>query len=134
MNSNFQRKIFLVDDDPFCLAINQQHLQNMGFQHTRSFSTGQDLLENLYHCPDLIFLDYNLEDTNGLEILKKINSFDPSIYVVLLSGQSEETVTRELLVNGAFEYIIKDENETENMTAAIAKWLSIYDNNNKYVS
>lgn len=117
-------KIFLVEDDPFCNALYEQHLLNLGYKSISAFSSGSELLKNLYKKPELIFLDYNLQDYKGLLLLKKIKEFNPNIYVVVISGQSDMETTVNLLKHGAFDYIVKDENETGKISACIEKWLA----------
>jgi signal transduction histidine kinase len=118
------QKIFLVDDDPFCMAMYEQHLQNLGFNDISVFSSGADLLNSLNQKPDLVFLDYNLDDYNGAELLSKIKEQNPGTFVVIVSGQSDMEITVSLMNKGAFDYIVKDENETEKISAVIGKWLS----------
>ena len=117
-------KIFLVDDDPFCLAIYQQHLQNIGYPNTNAYSSGRELLDNLHQKPEIIFLDYNLEDYKGAELLLKIKEFDPAICVVIVSAQSDSSIPSNLLNTGAFDYIIKDYDDTVNISAVINKWFA----------
>lgn len=125
MNSSAICKIFVVDDDTFCQAIYEQHLLNMGFQSVTTFSNGEELLDNLNQNPDLIFLDYNLGDYRGLELLKKIKHTHPGTYVVIVSGQEDMETTIKLIQNGAFDYIIKNDSETERINEVIGKFLTI---------
>ena len=124
MNTNAICKIFLVDDDPFCQAIYEQHLLSMGFQSVSLFSSGEELLLNLNQNPDLIFLDYNLGDYKGLDLLKKIKHSHPGIDVVIVSGQDNMETTIQLIQNGAFDYIIKNEYETERINEVVGKFLT----------
>ena len=123
MNQNTTRKIFLVDDDHYSLGIYEQQLRNMGFQSITSFSTAKGLLENLDQAPDLIFLDYYLGDDNGCDVLKKIKDQKPCIDVVMMSGQTDMKTTVNLLNNGAFDYIIKEYQETGKIISVVNKWL-----------
>ncbi len=59
--------------------------------------------------PDLIYLDVDMQDMSGLELLKIIKS-DPalaSIPIIMLSGQSAEDTKRQAACNGAEGYAIK---------------------------
>lgn len=57
--------------------------------------------------PDFIFLDIGLKNTNGLDILRKINSFENRPYVVVISGHSEHKYIIEAMKFGAYDYITK---------------------------
>ena len=124
MPQNNSPKIVLVDDDPFCLSVYEQEIKNLGFKNVQTYSSGTELLNQLEEAPDIIFLDYNLGDFKGLELLQRIKKYDPNIYVVFVSGQPDMKVTVELFKNGAFDYIVKDEFETFKITVVLAKWLS----------
>lgn len=126
MQSQANHKIFIADDDLFCTAIFEQQLMNLGFQAITAFSSGEELLNHLPENPVLVFLDYNLPDANGLELLIKIKRFNPAIDVVMISGQSEMDTTIQLLNNGAFDYIIKGDDESEKLSLVIGKWLSAH--------
>jgi CheY-like chemotaxis protein len=55
----------------------KDHLSTSPQFRVRFFSTGKDCLKNLYLSPDVIILDYKLNDEskeakNGLEILSEV--------------------------------------------------------------
>ena len=100
-------KIFLVDDDIFCLTLYEQFLRNLGYTNVKSFNAGDDCLAELKEQPDLIFLDYNMEGLNGIEVLKKIKAVDPAIMVYIITGQESSVVAVEAIKNGAMDYIVK---------------------------
>lgn len=105
------RKIFLVDDDPFCLTLYEQLLIDLGYTDVVAHNNGTECLNQLSLRPEIIFVDHHMGDINGLDLLQKIKRFDPNIYVVLLSGQEDMRVTIDALKYGAFDYIIKGNNE-----------------------
>jgi DNA-binding NtrC family response regulator len=104
-------KIFLVDDDVFSLNMTEQHIRNLGYEQVTTFSSGTDCLNNLDKKPDVIFLDHNMDVLNGFEVLKKIKRVDPNTYVVMFSGQENLKTAVDSLKFGAFDYIIKGEDE-----------------------
>jgi polysaccharide export outer membrane protein len=114
-------KIFLVDDDIFTLNLNEQHLRNEGFTDITRFMNGTDCLNNLTAKPDVIFLDHNMDILNGFEVLKKIKRQSPNTYVVMLSAQETIKTAVDALKFGAFDYIIKGDNEQSKMTGALTR-------------
>jgi len=107
MANSKEIKIFLVDDDSFCLNLYQQFLVKLGYADVSCFNSGKDCLANLNHHPTIIFLDYNMEEMNGIDVLQSIKSFDDSINVVFISGQESVEVAVDALKYGAFDYIVK---------------------------
>lgn len=100
-------KIFIVDDELFCLHMYKQDIENLGYENITAFENGIDCVESLNKKPDVIFLDYKLGDMSGFEVLTKIKRFDPNIYVVMISGQDQIEPAVEALKHGAFDYIQK---------------------------
>lgn len=109
MATNADLKIFLVDDEPYCLDLYGRYLQNLGYGNVQYFSKSADCLDQLILQPDLIFLDYNMDNLNGIDVLKKIKRFDPNISIVFLSGQREISIALNALKYGALDYIRKED-------------------------
>jgi PleD family two-component response regulator len=115
MERKFKTKIFLVDDNPFSLRMYQQHLANLGYADVSIHSDGYACLDRLKDHPEVIFLDHNMQEIDGFEVLKKIKRVDPNIYVVMLSGQERMETAVDALKYGAFDYIIKGESDVLRM-------------------
>jgi two-component system OmpR family response regulator len=107
-------RIFLVDDDAvFLKTLEIQFLDHADFI-METFPTGERCLEQLYHNPDVIVLDYHLDgiDTNamnGIEVLDKIKSFNSDIPVIMLSSQDKIEVAVNCLQHRALDYVVKSE-------------------------
>jgi DNA-binding NtrC family response regulator len=121
METNNKYKIFLVDDDAFCLSFYREHLAGIGYDDVTGFGNGADCLNQLTQQPDVIFLDYGMDNLTGIEVLKKIKRFNPDIYVVFLSGQANIMTAVNALKFGAFDYIVKGINELDSMTKVLRK-------------
>lgn len=127
------RKIFLVDDDPFSLTLYEQLLIGLGYTCVVTINSGTECLNQLSQAPEIIFLDHNMSDMNGLTTLQKIKRFNPDIYVVLVSGQEDMGVTVDALKYGAFDYIIKGNNESSRIQDVLKRIEAIQEllNNSK---
>ena len=123
-NSN-QFKFFIVDDDIFCANLHELYLLNLNYTDITYYSNGTDCLNNLDQKPDIIFLDHNMEDITGFEVLKKIKRQNPNIYVVMISGQETIKTAVDALKYGAFDYIIKDNMVSEKMNLIITKIIKV---------
>ncbi len=102
-------KIFVVEDDPMYARILGYHLSQNPDYEVETYESGKACLSNLYKNPDLITLDYSLPDLSGLEILTKIKEFNNDLPVIIISGQSDINTAVNLLKEGAYDYIVKDE-------------------------
>ena len=103
-------KIFIIEDDLVFGNIILKALNNESDYDVTLFSSGEDFLKSLHLNPDIVSIDYNLPQMNGLEILAKINNYNKSIYTIILSGQENVEIVVNAYKNGANHYIIKNEN------------------------
>ena len=102
-------KIFIVEDDIFYAEVLSQYLTQNGFENHQVFCDGEALEKHLHQMPDIVLLDYNLGNTNGVDLLKKVKAFNSNIQVVLLSAQEEMEVAINSLKYGAFDYLEKND-------------------------
>jgi DNA-binding NtrC family response regulator len=102
-------KIFLVDDDLSSLNFFREDLEKSGYEDVSLFLNSTICLNNLYQKPKLIFLNPNLTEFKGLEILKKIKRYDSGIYVIIFTNKENIQDATEALKHGAFDYILKED-------------------------
>ncbi len=121
MERRFKSKIFLVDDNPFGLRLYQQQLMNLGYQDVSIFTDGYSCLDKLAERPEVVFLDHNMDGIDGFEVLKKIKRVNPNIYVVMVSGQENMETALDALKYGAFDYIIKGDNDQSRMADVLLR-------------
>ena len=121
MSTSTNLKIFCVDDELFTLQLSEQVLKNMAFHDVSIFQNGNECLAHLNENPDVVFLDYNMNGMNGLDVLKEIKKYNPSIYVVMLSAQTNKDITLESIDYGAFTFMKKEGNLRDNLTAIMEK-------------
>ena len=102
-----QPKIFVVEDNPVYQTLVLKQLENIS-QDVQVFSTGENFLAQLDHCPDLIILDYNLDGCiNGYDVLKELKKLAFTPPVIFFSSNLELNVTTSILKLGVVEYIEK---------------------------
>jgi DNA-binding NtrC family response regulator len=99
----------------------RDHLSQYTMFTTHIFNTGEDCLKNLHELPDLIILDYHLNDVykeaaDGLAILEKIKKGHPNATVIMLSSQGKYTVAAQTISKGAIQYVVKDEQAFQNIS------------------
>ncbi len=103
------QKILAVDDEPDILRITQYLLESWGYE-VASASNGREAIEVArQEMPDLILMDVNMEEMNGLEACQHLKSdFSTSfIPVIMLTSQDEVSDKITGLEKGADDYVIK---------------------------
>jgi DNA-binding NtrC family response regulator len=101
------KRIFIVDDDPFWTAMLSKILSDMDSCNVLTFTNGTDCVRNLHLNPEIVFLDYKMEDMNGLEVLGRIKDYYPGIKVVFCTGYEDLSVAVNAISNGSFDYLLK---------------------------
>ena len=106
------RKILIIDDDENLSWAIKKRFENLGFEVT-SATEGRAGVEMVEHeRPDLVILDLNLPDVDGLDICRYLRR-RTSIPVVMLTGRAEDNDTIVGLEIGADDYITKPFNLNE---------------------
>ncbi len=106
--------IFFVDDDRMIINLLEYTFQSRQKYTVKSFSSGEDCLDNLNDHPDLIVLDHILSGPgqngmDGLETFNEIRKRDENIPVIILTGQGDDELLASFLDAGVKKYLTKDD-------------------------
>jgi DNA-binding NtrC family response regulator len=111
--SNLQNtKIFLVDEDIFQLHLFKQILISKGYNDICLYENIDDCLLWMYTKPTVIFLDFQLGNSHGFELLNKIKCYDSSIKVVLIIESETQKESIRVECYNIFDFIIKNTHQT----------------------
>lgn len=99
--------VYVLEDDAGIaglvrFALERENISCQTFSCVRDFKTG--LLQTL---PDVAMLDIMLPDGNGLDVLKEMRQFYPSVSPIMVSALGAETDKVKGLDLGADDYISK---------------------------
>jgi DNA-binding NtrC family response regulator len=101
------QQILIIDDEEEFRKLMAQVLQREGYQ-VQEAATGEQGLESVrQRAPDLVLLDLNLPDLNGLVVLARILKLQPSTRVVMITGMGEVSIAVEAMKLGASDFIPK---------------------------
>ena len=70
--------------------------------------------------PDMLILDLNMPELNGLEVIRHVHKTSPKVEVLVLTVQDSEQVMRQVLEAGARGYMLKSDAGKELMSAVDA--------------
>ncbi|MBI5641368.1 MAG: response regulator [Nitrospirae bacterium] len=105
-----QPRILFVDDNPGLRLISAEILRSEGYEVLEASSGNECLDVAKKEHPDVVLLDVNMPDINGIEVCKLIKT-DPALsgtYVVLISGTEISSEKQAFgLDSGADEYITR---------------------------
>lgn len=102
-------RIFIVDDHPMVVAGLKALLS--GLDHIEVTGSASNAFETIAFLKqdrvDIILLDINLPDINGIDLCKKIRKEFPDIKVLGISTFSDRSYISRMIENGASGYLIK---------------------------
>jgi len=103
-------RIYITDDHPIVLdglknlISSQEDMQLKGL-----FNTGADTIAALKgEVPDVLLLDINLPDINGIELSRQFNDLYPDLHIIILSIHNEKAVIGSVLKNNVKGYLLKN--------------------------
>ncbi|MED4174885.1 response regulator, partial [Halalkalibacterium halodurans] len=100
-------RIILVDDEPLALAYLEKLLVEIGgLTIIGSYTNPNQAIQSvIQHKPDLIFLDINLPDINGIDFAEQVQSILPEVHIVFITAYDEYAVKAFEL--NAIDYVMK---------------------------
>lgn len=101
-----QARILVIDDEPQIRRFLKVALTAHGFEMIEASSGQGGLNEAAMSKPDLIILDMELPDMDGLEVLKQLREWSKAS-VIILSVREQEDTKIAMLDAGAEDYVTK---------------------------
>ena len=129
-------KILVLDDDPFALKLLSRMLENLGYTAVSTCDNGRtalELVDNPGNRPDLILLDLNMPEMDGVEFVRHLVEHRYPGSLILFSGEDEQMLlaTEKLVrahkipVLGHLHKPVKP----EGLAAMIGDWVPSYQDN-----
>ncbi len=107
MNSIYQAKLFLVDDNPDLIRLLCDQLRSAGYQHiTTASNCAQAWAAFAREIPDLMILDINLPDGDGFGLFRELRT-KADIPALFLSARDADADRLFGLGLGADDYLTK---------------------------
>jgi two-component system, NtrC family, response regulator AlgB len=100
-------RILLVDDDKSILRTFRYCLEDAGYAVTTAQNVEQALAQANIAVFDMCFLDLNLGDDSGLDLLPQLREIAPWMRVVMATAQSDVGTAVKAIHAGAVDYLVK---------------------------
>lgn len=100
-------RIILVDDEPLALAYLKRLLVEVGnVDIIGSYTNPNQALQSVFQLkPDIIFLDINLPEINGIDFAEQVQSTLPNVHIVFITAYDKYAVKAFEL--NAIDYVMK---------------------------
>lgn len=120
------RSTLIVDDDQYIRSYLRVMLGSLKISRIYEAGDGARAVRlNIEHKPDLILLDINLPDSDGLELLETLRGDNPMCQVVMVSGEATSNRVATAIKAGVSGFIAKPFN-TNTVVKTIAAALGPY--------
>lgn len=130
-------KILIADDHAIVAAGVQEILKtNPFFEILQPAENGKQVLEKLKNTSaDLILMDINMPEMNGIDCTRQVKRLYPGIKVIILTMYNRKQFIRELIEIGADGCILKNNTGKELLTAIdrVLAGNSYFDHVNEFV-
>ncbi len=125
---NQKLKILIVDDDEVDRMAVRRALSKAGFPmeivEAKDTSTAVvNLKDTQFDC---IFLDYQLPDRNGLELIKELRLMGVKVPSIVLTSQGDEQIAVEMMKAGASDYLSKSRLSPETLSQTLRNAIRIH--------
>jgi two-component system, NtrC family, response regulator AtoC len=99
--------VLIIDDDPDVREVLRDRLESLGYRAIPALTgkQGLELLDN--ESPQVVFLDIELPDMNGLEALKAIRKRQSDVAVVIITAYGTIERAVQAMKDGAYDFISK---------------------------
>jgi two-component system response regulator HydG len=112
------RNILLVDDDASVRRLLGHWLTHEGYVVEGCGSVAEAREAVRASLPDVIFLDVQLPDGSGMNLLPELHSAHPQVPIVMLTGDSEVERVVTAMQEGAYDFLPKPVSRTRVVTTA----------------
>lgn len=100
-------KVLVIDDAPNVRTLLDMLLRHQGYDVVLADNGWKGLQLYRQKHPDVILLDLNMPELDGVTVLKQIRSVDHKQPVVILTGDSTPATERQVRALGVSEFILK---------------------------
>jgi len=112
-------KVFITDDHYMVIEGIRSLLQNEStiewVGHATNAASCLAFLQN--QQPDIILMDINLPDKNGIDLCKEVKEKYPGVFIIGLSTFNQQSFIEKMMHNGASGYVLKNATKEELLEA-----------------
>ncbi len=100
-------KILIVDDEREAVDMLARRFAKQNYEIETAYS-GERAVEKVKESrPHIMLLDIQMPGMDGIEALKQAKDADPSLGVIMVTGQPDEDVAKDAMRLGAHDFVTK---------------------------
>ncbi len=112
-------KVFIVDDHPMVIEGMMSMLQNENDVDLvgHAMNAASCLGYFLHHSADVVLMDINLPDKNGIELCHELKQRKPDVAILAISSFNQGSYVKQMIEKGASGYVFKNVSKEELLLA-----------------
>lgn len=113
--------VAIVDDHPLMISSIETTVKAaLPVNICGVYTSGDSLMEGFKKAvPEVLLLDYHLQDTNGAQLARFVSYHYPQVKIIVLTGFDKPGLSYEMLENGCMGYLLKTSANAEVLIEAI---------------
>jgi DNA-binding response OmpR family regulator len=100
-------RMLVVDDETNVTEIVEEYFTSLGYEVDVAYDGAAALVQAAAVRPDVVLLDINMPEISGDQVLDRLRALDPTVPIVMLTGNADENLARSFLHRGALDYVAK---------------------------
>src|SRR5215510_643192 len=114
--------VLIIDDDPDVQEVLKDRLESLGYRAILALTGKQGLALLDEESPEMVFLDIELPDMNGLEALQAIRKRQNSVAVVIITAYGTIERAVQAMRDGAYDFIQKPSSQVSLRSLSSVPW------------
>ncbi len=107
MDTNSDSRILIIDDDQQLCRLLQDIVFRMGLAADAETTLARGVEQNCFREYDVVLLDVNLPDGNGLDIIPQLREVPFPPEIIIMTGYGEQTGAEIAIENNVWDYLQK---------------------------
>jgi DNA-binding response OmpR family regulator len=104
--ADLPKRVLIIEDEPRVAAALRE-LLDVDYRVDTAQNGEAGLAAATASRPDVVLLDINMPGMSGLEVLRRLKTFDAKLPVIMITGSDDDFSITTALMRGAFAYIPK---------------------------
>ncbi|HDP99049.1 MAG TPA: sigma-54-dependent Fis family transcriptional regulator [bacterium] len=104
---SISKPILVVDDEELIRDFMQDVFSRKNMQVILASNGEEGFKFFKTYRPTIVFLDFNMPKMNGIQLMEKILTEDPTTFVVIITGDGSIDIAVQAMKKGAYDYITK---------------------------
>ena len=108
------KTVLIVDDSSIMRRILKNIVTKNGYEVVGEATNGKMGVKKYKELqPDIVTMDFVMEEMNGLDALRSIVRENPNANVIMVSSMGQEVIVRDAIVLGAKNFLLKPFDEKQ---------------------